>query len=181
MKIGILGGSFNPAHEGHLKISLTAIELLNLDKVYWLITKKNPLKTESEYLPFEIRCKEAEKIIGTNNIELNYAEQKTESSYIIDNLRYLKTNNTDTFIFLMGADSFVSLNKWKNYESILDEFPIVVFNRENSEEEVINGFIGNKYSKFRLNLSSIELLYKKTPSWIFVQNFYESISSTKIR
>ena len=55
MKIGILGGSFNPAHEGHLKISLTAIELLNLDKVYWLITKKNPLKTENEYLPFEMR------------------------------------------------------------------------------------------------------------------------------
>ena len=181
MKIGILGGSFNPAHKGHLKISLTAIELLNLDKVYWLITKKNPLKTKSEYLPFEIRCKEAEKIIGTNNIELNYTEQETESSYIIDNLRYLKTNNTDTFIFLMGADSFVSLNKWKNYESILDEFPIVVFNRENSEEEVINGFIGNKYSKFRLNLNSIELMYKKTPSWIFVQNFDESISSTKIR
>tara|TARA_B100001093_G_scaffold155728_1_gene148320 strand:- start:466 stop:741 length:276 start_codon:yes stop_codon:yes gene_type:complete len=90
-------------------------------------------------------------------------------------------NDTNTFIFLMGADSFVSLNKWKNYENILDEFPIVVFNRENSEKEVINGFIGNKYSKFRLNLSSIELLYKKTPSWIFVQNFDESISSTKIR
>ena len=79
---------------------------------------------------------EAEKMIGTNNIELNYTEQKTGSSYVIDNLRYLKTNNTDTFIFLMGADSFVSLNKWKNYESILDEFPIVVFNRENSEEIV---------------------------------------------
>ena len=86
MKIGILGGSFNPAHEGHLKISLTAIELLNLDKVYWLITKKNPLKTESEYLPFEIRCKEAKKIIGTNNIELNYAEQKTESYLSLINI-----------------------------------------------------------------------------------------------
>ena len=88
MKIGILGGSFNPAHKGHLKISLTAIELLNLDKVYWLITKKNPLKTESEYLPFEIRCKEADKIIDTNRIELMYTEQKTDDADTIAFLRH---------------------------------------------------------------------------------------------
>ena len=59
MKIGILGSSFNPAHAGHLKLSLKAIEIFNLDEVWWLITKQNPLKNKSEYLPFDLRVKKA--------------------------------------------------------------------------------------------------------------------------
>ena len=63
MKIGILGGSFNPAHDGHIKISLQAIDLLNLDKVYWLITKQNPLKSSKEYLSLDLRIEKAKNII----------------------------------------------------------------------------------------------------------------------
>ena len=96
MKIGILGGSFNPAHEGHIKISLEAIDLLGLDKIYWLITKQNPLKSNNEYLLFNLRIESANKIIKTNNIEVIDTESYTNSNYIIDNLRYLKNYSTVT-------------------------------------------------------------------------------------
>ena len=182
MKIGILGGSFNPAHEGHIKISLEAIDLLGLDKIYWLITKQNPLKSNNEYLPFNLRIESANKIIKTNNIEVIDTENYTNSNYIIDNLRYLKSkNNKDNFIFLMGADSFISLYKWKDYENIIEEFPIAVFNRNGLEDKVINGFIGKKYEKYRLNFDSRRLWYKKNQNWIFIKNFDENISSTEIR
>ena len=182
MKIGILGGSFNPAHDGHIKISLQAIDLLNLDKDYWLITKKNPLKSSKEYLSLALRIEKAKNIIDKRNIEIINIEEETKSNYIIDNLRHIKLNdNTNQFIFLMGADSFISLDKWKNYENIFEEFPIAIFNRNGLEEQVINGFIGKKYEKFRLNYNSRELLYEKNPSWVFIKNFDENISSTEIR
>ena len=69
----------------------------------------------------------------------------------------------------------------KNYENIFEEFPIAIFNRNGLEEQVINGFIGKKYEKFRLNYNSRELLYEKNPSWVFIKNFDENISSTEIR
>ena len=181
MKIGILGGSFNPAHMGHIKISLSAIELLNLDKVYWLITEQNPLKSSKEYLPLDLRIKKAKNIIDKNSIEIISTEEKTKSNYIIDNLRYIKLNNAGQFIFLMGADSFISLDKWKNYDDIIQEFPIAIFNRNGLDDQVINGYIGKRYKKFRLNYNSRRLLYEKNPSWIFIQDFNENISSTEIR
>ena len=181
MKIGILGGSFNPAHLGHIKISLTAIELLKLDKIYWLITEQNPLKSSKEYLPLDLRIKKAKNIIDKNNIEIISTEEKTKSNYAIDNLRYIKLNNADQFIFLMGADSFISLDKWKDYDDIIQEFPIAIFNRNGLDDQVINGYIGKRYKKFRLNYNSRGLLYEKNPSWIFIQDFDENISSTEIR
>jgi nicotinic acid mononucleotide adenylyltransferase len=81
----------------------------------------------------------------------------------------------------MGADSFISLDKWKDYENIIEEFPIAVFNRNGLEDKVVNGFIGKKYEKYRLNFDSRRLWYKKNQNWIFIKNFDENISSTEIR
>ena len=97
-------------------------------------------------------------------------------------LNLLKSkNNKDNFIFLMGADSFISLDKWKDYENIIEEFPIAVFNRNGLEDKVVNGFIGKKYEKYRLNFDSRRLWYKKNQNWIFIKNFDENVSSTEIR
>ena len=81
----------------------------------------------------------------------------------------------------MGADSFISLDKWKDYENIFEEVPIAIFNRNGLDDQVINGYIGKRYKKFRLNYNSRGLLYEKNPSWIFIQDFDENISSTEIR
>ena len=182
MKIGILGGSFNPAHEGHIKISLEAIDLLGLDKIYWLITKQNPLKSNNEYLLFNLRIESANKIIKTNNIEVIDTESYTNSNYIIDNLRYLKSkNNKDNFIFLMGADSFISLDKWKDYENIIEEFPIAVFNRNEKLYNPHTSIVAEKFKNNQVKLSDAKLIFTKSPAWIFIRDFNVSESSTAIR
>ncbi|MGY9025683.1 MAG: nicotinate-nucleotide adenylyltransferase [Candidatus Pelagibacterales bacterium] len=182
MKIGILGGSFNPAHLGHMKLSLSAIELLDLDSVWWLITKQNPLKSKEEYLPYDLRIKKAALIANGTKIKLICTEEETNSTYAIDNLRHIKKKNIhDNFIYLMGADSFISLDKWKDYENIFEEVPIAVFNRLGFENHIIDSYIGKKYEKYRLNYNSRGLLYKKNPCWIFIKDFKENISSTELR
>ena len=102
MKIGILGSSFNPAHLGHLKLSDKAIQIFDLDEVWWMITKQNPLKEKNDYMSFEDRNNQAKKLIGNNNIKLKFFEDITNSNYLIDNLKHIKSNFTkDEFIFLM--------------------------------------------------------------------------------
>ena len=110
MKIGILGSSFNPPHNGHLKISKQAIKIFKLDKVWWMITKQNPLKDTNDYLPFEERIKKINSLIDTQKIKVVHFEDKVQSTYLIDNIKYINQEfSNDSFIFLMGSDSFLSL------------------------------------------------------------------------
>jgi|TARA_B110000438_G_C15643296_1_gene576320 nicotinate-nucleotide adenylyltransferase len=182
MKIGILGSSFNPPHIGHLKISKKAIKDFGLDQVWWLITKKNPLKKSDNYIDFDNRLKKINSIIDTQKIECKYFEKETLSNFLIDNLKYMKNlYQENQFIFLMGSDSFIEMEKWKDYDEIFNEIPIAVFNRDKSKYNISSSNIGRKYEKYRLN-SNIETIFmKKLPSWTFISNFNESISSTSLR
>ena len=183
MKVGLFFGTFDPLHIGHDQIASYFLENY-FDQIWFVVTPHNPHKEKLVLTDEKIRLEMVKKFCDSNvnficsDVEFSL-KQPNHTSDTVSKL--LEMHPKIDFSVIIGQDNLMHFDKWKNYESILDEFPIVVFNRENSEEEVINSFIGNKYSKFRLNLSSIELLYKKTPSWIFVQNFDESISSTKIR
>ena len=182
MKIGILGSSFNPPHIGHLKISEQAIKIFQLDEVWWMITKYNPLKKLEEYLPFEERIEKANSLIRTKKIKIVHFEDKVQSTYLIDNIKYInQTFSKDKFIFLMGSDSFCEMDKWKNHDDILHKIPIAIFNRQSSEEEILKLEIAKKYEKFRLNIDTKENIYKTLPSWIFIGNFSEKISSSELR
>ena len=137
MKIGILGSSFNPPHIAHLKISKKAIKDFGLDQVWWLITKKNPLKKSDSYIDFENRLRKINSIIDTQKIECKYFEKETLSNFLIDNLKYMKNlYQENQFIFLMGSDSFIEMEKWKDYDEIFKEIPIAVFNRDKSKYNI---------------------------------------------
>ena len=130
MKIGILGSSFNPPHEGHLKISKEAIDIFELDQIWWLITKKNPFKDKDIYINFIERENKIKSIIDQEIIKLKYFEDETKSNYLIDNLLYIKNNfKNNRYIFLMGSDSFMEIDKWKDYGNIFKQIHIAVFNR----------------------------------------------------
>ena len=146
MKIGILGSSFNPAHLGHLKLSDKAIQIFDLDEVWWMITKQNPLKEKDDYMSFEDRNNQAKKLIGNNNIKLKFFEDITNSNYLIDNLKHIKSNFTeDEFIFLMGSDSFEEMDKWKNYLDIND-YSIGIELENKGHEFGYTNFSTNQYS-----------------------------------
>ena len=129
MKIGILGGSFDPAHKGHLAISKEAKKRFKLEKIIWAITKKNPLKAVSK-TPVSKRIKDCKKIIGLNNfIKVKFYEDITKSNKTIDLINYLEKNKNLEIFFLMGADNLINFHKWHKSKSIAEKFNIIVFDR----------------------------------------------------
>ena len=119
IKIGILGGTFDPAHKGHLEISKQAKKKYKLKYVIWAITKKNPFKIKSES-NLEDRIKFAKKIIGVNKfIKIKFYEKKIKSNKTINLINYIKKKNKLLNIyFIMGADNIINFNKWYKWKQI---------------------------------------------------------------
>ena len=129
IKIGILGGSFDPAHRGHLKISKEAKKRFDLKKIVWAITKKNPFKTESQTSLLK-RIKECKRIIGLNSfIKVKFYENIIQSNKTIDLINHLKKNKKIEIYFLMGADNLITFHKWHKSKSISQKCNILVFDR----------------------------------------------------
>ena len=129
IEIGILGGSFDPAHKGHLVISKEARKRFKLKKIIWAITKKNPLKAVSK-TPVSKRIKDCKKLIGSNTfIKVKFYEDTINSNKTIDLINYIKKNKNIEIYFLMGADNLISFHKWHKSRSISQKCNILVFDR----------------------------------------------------
>ena len=129
--IGLLGGSFDPAHNGHLGISKIALKKLKLKKIYWVITKKNPFKNKTFYSLNE-RIKLAEKISKTQTkIKLIYLDNIIKSSRIIDVINYfLKKKKVKNIYLIIGSDNLLRFHKWKNWKKIVKLVKLIVFSRK---------------------------------------------------
>jgi nicotinate-nucleotide adenylyltransferase len=135
-RIGLLGGSFNPAHEGHLQLSLAAIEALGLDELWWLVSPGNPLKSEApDMAPYEARLASAREMAAGTAIRVSDFERTAETRYTIDTLKALVRNCPDErFIWLMGADTVAQFHRWKNWREIARLVPIAVLPRAGYDE-----------------------------------------------
>ena len=129
--IGLLGGSFDPAHKGHLGISKVAIKKLKLKKIYWVITKKNPFKNKTFYSLKE-RIKYAEKITKAHKkIKIIHLDSIIKSSRIIDILNYfIKKKKIENIFFIIGSDNLIQFHKWKNWKKIVKLVKLIVFSRK---------------------------------------------------
>ena len=132
IKIGILGGTFDPPHKGHVYISKIALRKLKLSKLIWIITKKNPLK-KKPYLSLKKRTYLAKKITAQEKkIHVKYYEDKVKSTNTFQLLNYIKKRNQKTKIFfLIGADNLIKFHKWNNWKQIAKLAKIVIFPRKN--------------------------------------------------
>lgn len=130
-RIGLLGGSFNPAHAGHVHLSLEAYKRLQLDAVWWIVSPHNPLKDPTTYQPFEQRVAQAQAITAPHRfIHISCVEETHALHYTIDTLNYITTHYPEhEFVWIMGADNLVSFHRWKNWRAIVRLVPIAVFNR----------------------------------------------------
>ena len=165
-KIGILGGSFDPAHKGHLKISIEAKKKVKINKIIWAITKKNPFKIESKTSVAE-RIKYCKKIIGLNSfIKVKFYEEIINSNKTIDLINYLKKNKNLEIFFLMGADNLINFHKWHKSKSITEKCNIIVFDRQG-------------YKKNSLKSKTFKKLNNKTLT--FVKFKKVNISSSQLR
>jgi len=129
IKIGVLGGSFDPAHKGHLAISKEAKKRFDLKKIIWAITRKNPFKDESK-TTLSKRINYCKKIIGSNSfIRVKFYEDIIKSNKTIDLINYIKKNNNIEVYFIMGADNLINFHKWHKSKSISQKCNILVFDR----------------------------------------------------
>jgi nicotinate-nucleotide adenylyltransferase len=130
IRIGILGGTFDPAHKGHLEISMQAKKRFELNNIIWAITKKNPFKNESKS-NLKSRTQFAKKLIGKNDyIKVKFYEDKIASNRTIDLINYLNKNKQFELYFIMGADNLINFHKWYKWKSIIKKCNILVFDRQ---------------------------------------------------
>ena len=138
IKIGILGGSFDPAHKGHLSISKEALKKFDLKSVIWAITNQNPFKKKSVNNLKE-RINFCKKIIGFNKlIKVKYFEDIIDSDKTADLIDYLSKNNKYDLFFLMGADNLINFHKWYKWKQILKKSKIIVFDRHGYKKKSLN-------------------------------------------
>ena len=129
-RIGLLGGSFNPAHRGHRRISLAAIEALGLDEVWWLVSPGNPLKQGREMAAFEVRFASAQRMARGAPIRPSKFEQQAGTRYSVDTLRkLLRRYPRLRFIWLMGGDNLAEFHRWKDWRKLVKTLPIAVIAR----------------------------------------------------
>ena len=165
-KIGILGGSFDPAHKGHIKISIEAKKKFKLNKVIWAVTKKNPFKSKTK-LSLKERIKFAKKLNEKYDfIKVKFYEDIINSNKTIKLINYLKKNykNTELF-FIMGADNLINFHKWDQWKKIAIKCQILVFDRSGYKSKSMKSIsfkkLKNKYLNFvkfkKVNISSSQL------------------------
>ena len=181
-KIGLLGGSFDPPHKGHLFISLEAKKILKLDEVWWLVTPKNPLKI-SEPASYEERVDNCKNITRNFPIKIQEIEKKIQSDYSYKTINYiLKHYNSIKFFWLMGADNLINFHKWEKWQKIFNNMSIVIFRRHGYNTKALKSIASQKFKSSRIVNSKTNLDdFTVTPSWLVIENKEIKISSSEIR
>lgn len=167
IKIGVLGGTFDPSHKGHLAISRIAKKKINLNYVIWFITQKNPFKKRST-ISVEKRIKISKEITKRYKfIKVEFLERKIHSKKTIDLIRFLKKiNSTLDIFFIIGADNLIKFHKWKKWKEIVKLTKILVFDRRGYKIKSLNSVAARKIQKDR---------------WKFIKLKKVNISSSQIR
>ena len=180
--IGLLGGSFDPPHKGHLYISLEAKKILKLDEVWWLVTPQNPLKI-NQPASYKDRVKNCKLLSKNQPIKIKEIEKKIDSKYSYQTIKYLNNHYKNiNFIWLMGADNLINFHKWQNMHKIFNEIAIVVFRRYGYNERALKSNTSNFYKNFKVSNKNIHIKnFEKLPAWTIIQNREIKISSTEIR
>ena len=186
-RIGILGGSFNPAHRGHLDISLAAIHRLGLDQVWWLVSPQNPLKATDGMAPFAERLASARAMAqgrgGDSRIKVSDLEARLGTTYTAETLSLIVQRFPHHhFVWLMGADNLAQISHWKDWQQIFHRLPIAVFARPTYSLSALAAKAARRFAPYRLREGAGRKLdMAKPPAWLFVHARLNPISATEIR
>ena len=182
-RIGLLGGSFNPAHEGHRDISLAALAYLDLDEVWWLVSPQNPLKPVQGMASFKERMASAEATVNHRRIRVTDIEQRLGTRYTADTLRKLVTRFPSyRFVWLMGADNLAQIASWRDWTRIFHLTPIAVFDRPTYTNKALTSLAARRFRRSRRREAALKTLAATpAPAWVFVHHRLNPISATAIR
>lgn len=183
MRVGLFGGSFNPAHEGHSHVAETARERLGLDKVIWLVSPQNPLKSSRETAPLVERMAGARARARGPGMIVTDVETQLGSQYTIDTVRTLKARFPGVkFVWIMGADSLASFHRWRGWTQIMREVPVAVVSRPWIALKSRFSPAARRFARFRIPASDARRIPgSDPPAWAFLTAPLNFQSSTALR
>jgi len=186
-RIGLLGGSFNPAHHGHREISERALTTLDLDEVWWLVSPQNPLKDDADMAAFEHRLNAARLIASrgpmARRIHVSDIEQHIGTRYSVDTVTVLRQRHVqDHFVWIIGADNLVQMPNWHRWQDLMLTIPVAVFDRPGYTLKALSGRAARRFASARLDpRQRRSLVSSPPPAWIYLRDIYNPVSASKIR
>jgi nicotinate-nucleotide adenylyltransferase len=183
MRIGLLGGSFNPPHDAHRAISLFAIKRLKLDRVWWLVSPGNPLKDPGALRDLDERAEAARKMANDPRIDVSCLEAVIGTRYTVDTVTYLRRRARGLrFVWIMGADNLAQFHRWQDWRRIADQVPIAVVDRPPQSFRALAAPAAQALARYRLpeNQAS-RLADHHAPAWVFLTGMKLALSSTGLR
>ncbi|MFM5917876.1 MAG: nicotinate-nucleotide adenylyltransferase [Novosphingobium sp.] len=183
MRVGLLGGSFNPAHGGHRRISLFALQTLGLDEVWWLVSPGNPLKDKASMAPLGARLGSAQVQARRARIKPTAIENEFATIYTLDTLRAIRRRYPKVqFVWLMGSDNLAQFHRWKAWRTIARTMPIAVIARPGYEGAAFASPAGAWLGRFRRSAASIRTRAGwSAPALIYLRFDPDSRSATALR
>lgn len=185
MKVGLFGGSFNPAHDGHAHVAETAMRRLDLDRVVWLVSPQNPLKSSHEMAPLSERMDSARgvaRMVGPRMI-VSDVETRIGTQWTVDTLRALVARHPGVkFVWLMGSDNLADFHRWRGWTDIMRLMPMAVIARPGSLLDSRSAPAAIRFAHSRISSSQAGLLSSlQAPAWTYITAPLNPRSSTSIR
>ncbi|MEZ5871322.1 MAG: nicotinate-nucleotide adenylyltransferase [Nitratireductor sp.] len=183
MKIGLFGGSFNPPHEGHVHVSDLALRRARLDRIWWMVTPRNPLKDHSQLAPLGERLQLCSRLARNPAVDVTAFEARFNVRFTADTLSILKQRFPRIrFVWIMGADNLAGFHRWQNWRRIASMMPILVIDRPGSTLSVRSAPAALALSRYRIaEQRAGTIAVCKPPAWAFVHGPRSALSSTAIR
>jgi nicotinate (nicotinamide) nucleotide adenylyltransferase/ribosome silencing factor RsfS/YbeB/iojap len=184
-RIGLLGGSFNPAHGGHVHLSLLALKHLELDEVWWLVSPQNPLKPVAGMAAFSARLEQARRVAAAHpRLRVSDLEGRLRSSgYTADTLKALRPRFPRLrFVWLMGSDNLLQIPRWERWPEIFRMVAVAVFDRPSYSLKALCGIAAKRFARWRIPVAAARRVADmRPPAWVFFHTPLDPRSATRIR
>lgn len=182
-RIGLFGGSFNPAHQGHVMVALYALKRLKLDWVWWLVSPQNPLKDAADTGDYDQRLAVARRLARHPRFVVTDIERQMKSLYTADTLEQLKRcAKTARFVWIMGADSLKDLHHWHHWPDLIGDVALAVLARPGYSIRALGSKAAVRLARARVSGDRpSSVLGKRPPAWVFITMPLRPESSTAIR
>ena len=181
-KIGLFGGSFNPAHSGHVDLTNEALKRLKLDAVWWLVSPLNPLKSQEGMADLAPRLEQARLVAPSKKVTVTAFEQQLKTRYTVETIDRLQSQFPGTkFVWLMGADNLATIDHWKDWTKLVESIPIAVFDRAPFSMTASRSKMAIRYKDQRRKENIAALVQDKAPSWAYIFMPRNSQSATALR
>ena len=182
MTVGLFGGSFNPAHEGHRHVAETARQKLGLDKIIWLVSPQNPLKSKSETAPLTDRIAQLRLFTGPKDVISDF-ETRIHATYTLDTLRALKARYPGVhFVWIMGGDSLAGFHKWRGWVQLMHMVPIAVVSRPGALMKARFSPATLRFGRYKVDERAAKTLpYRQAPAWAYIKGPLHGHSSSALR